>query len=125
MIIELQWAWTPDELERAAARGRFCGVCGFPATPTNGGVMIDAATDEGVEMGGACEECIAYLGARNPSKSPSLDEYRRIVAEHPRPMFSSDEEMNAAAPPDEDPADTFYDASWLWTVAVQGASRAR
>ena len=67
-------------------------------------------------MGGACEECIAYLGARDPKRSPTLAEYRRIVAEHPRSLFSSYEEMKAAAPEWEDPADTFYEASWLWSA---------
>jgi hypothetical protein len=74
-------------------------------------------------MEGACEECIAYLGARDPSRCPSLEEYRRIVAEHPRPMFPSYEQMKAAAPDDEDPADTFYDASWLWMAdAIRAAT---
>lgn len=36
------------------------------------------------------------------------------AAEHPEPMFASYEEMKAAAPPDEDPAETFYWPSWLW-----------
>ncbi len=120
MITELQWAWTPDELEGSEAQGP-CGVCGLAFTPP-GGVIIRAATDALHEMGPACEECIAYLGARNPERSPTLEEYRRIIAEHPRPMFASYEQMKAAAPPYEDPADTFYDASWLWTADVARAS---
>lgn len=75
-------------------------------------------------MGLACEECLAYLGARSPSKSPTLEEYRRIAAEHPNPMFASNEEMEAAAPEAEDPADTFYEPSWLWTADKVRASEA-
>ena len=112
MIIELQWAWTLDDLDDPGYQGP-CGVCGFPVTD-QGGIIVRAATDELVEMGPACEECIAYLGARNPKRSPTLEEYRSIVAEHPEPMFASYEEMKAAAPPDEDPAETFYWPSWLW-----------
>ena len=103
MIIELQWAWTPEEPERNLPC--VCGVWVSTAA-VNGGVVIRAATDEGTEMGGACEE------------------YRRIVPEHPRPMFSSYEDMKAAAPAYEDPADTFYDASWLWkSTAVRASAR--
>ena len=112
MIVELEWAWTPDELEHSRGRGPR-GVCGTPVVP-HGAVIINAATDEGTEMGPACEECIAYLAARNPKRSPTLEEYRVLVAEHPKPMFGSYEEMKAAAPEHEDPADTLYEASWLW-----------
>ena len=120
MIIELQWAWTPDDLDGHDTQGP-CGVCGFPLARPRG-VIVRAATDEGWEMGPVCEECISYLGARNPNKSPTLEEYRSIVAEHPDPMFASYEEMKAAAPEQEDPADTFYDASWLWQ-AKEGVTR--
>ena len=113
MIIELQWVWLAEDREHEHPTYRVCGVCGFPAA-ASGGVVVRAATDDHNEMGGACEECIAYLGSRNPKRSPTLEEYRSLVAEHPKPMFASYEEMKAAAPEHEDPADTFYEASWLW-----------
>jgi hypothetical protein len=119
VIIELQLVWTPEEMDLEADA---CGLCGWPVTPRP--VIARLADEEGhMEMGVACEECLAYLGTRSRGhRAPTLGEYQRILAEHPRPMFSSAEEMQAAAPPDVDLGVAFYWPSWLWTAEEVRAS---
>ncbi len=80
-------------------------------------VIASAAVDDTSDMGVACPACIEYLGARNPERSPTIEQYREFLRRFSEPMYASDEELRAAAEDFEDPSEVVYDASWLWRVA--------
>jgi len=92
-----------------------CGACGHTIAPTS--VIASLATDARDDMGVACPSCVAYLGSRNPERSPTIEFYLEMLEKYPAPMYTSEEELRAAAEDFEDPSDVAYEASWLWSVS--------
>jgi hypothetical protein len=109
MIIELYRAWTPEHMKADT-----CGVCGHEVVPTS--LIASVATEGREDMGVACPACVAYLGSRNPEKSPTIEQYMRLLHQFPAPMYASDEELRAAAEDFEDPFDVAYEESWVWRL---------
>ncbi len=117
MIIELMRAWTPEEVV-----GGLCGICGHEVEPSS---IVTMTSDQaaGMDMGLACLSCIEYLGSRNPEGCPSIEEYREILRKCPEPMYTSYDEMRAAAEAAgyEEPTDVAYDDSWVWKASITTA----
>jgi hypothetical protein len=109
LIIELFRAWTPEDM-----RVETCGICGHEIAPTP--VIADLATDDRYDVGVACPECVGYLGARSPGKSPTREEYEEACRRFPHPMFESEEAPRAAVG-DRDPSDVAYEQAWIWQVS--------
>ncbi len=114
MFIELRRAWTPEDMHFPDTSGT-CGICGDEAAPSS--VIASAATDAADDMGVACPSCIEYLGARNPERSPTIEQYREFLRRFPEPMYASDEELQAATEDFEDPSEVAYEESWLWRLS--------
>ncbi len=104
MIIELQRALLPED------RGEEpCALCGIPFhVGSVAAIVLDynrcAVGDERLSLSAACPSCVAYLGSRNPSRFPTLEEYEAAQRRYPEPVFADEEEMSRA----ED-AGTFID----------------
>ncbi len=109
MFIELHRAWLPEHMTEAT-----CGVCGREIAPTP--VIASAAADDRGDMGVACPACVAYLGSRNPERSPTIERYLRLLGQFPAPMYASQEELEAAYAEEEDPENAAYEESWLWRL---------
>jgi hypothetical protein len=111
MIIELYRAWTPRDLQEDT-----CGACGHRVPATS--VRAFLHTDDRRDMDAACPECIEYLGRRNPEKSPTIEVYREMLQKYPRPMYASEEELEAAAEAAgyADPAHRAHEGSRVWRV---------
>jgi hypothetical protein len=110
MIIEIYRAWVPEDIHEDT-----CGVCGQAVAPRS---IIASAASDGArwDMGVACPSCIAYLGSRNPEKSPTIEYYLELLRRFPAPMYASQEELRATYGDEEDPENAAYEESWLWRV---------
>lgn len=110
MIIELYRAWLPEHMHEDE-----CGVCGHHVAPRS--IIASVATDEPWwDMGFACPACIAYLGSRNPERSPTIERYLELLRQFPAPMYASQEELEAAYEDEEDPENAAYEESWVWRL---------
>ncbi len=90
MFIELFRAWTPTDVHEDE-----CGACGHTIAPRS--VIAELATDDRYDMGVACEECVRYLGARSPERSPTIEVYEEALSNYPEPMYESQEALEVAA----------------------------
>ena len=112
MRIELQRQWVADEMMYRPEG--VCGVCGHTFEVPS--VVAVATTDNKTDVGVACLECVEYLGGRNPSKFPTIEEYRDLLETYPEAMYESVEALEAAgeAAGYLDPSEIAYEASWVW-----------
>jgi hypothetical protein len=123
LIIELQRQWIEnDPLYIDPSGETTCSVCSHVFEEPS--VVAIAHTDNRHDMGVACMGCVAYLGRRSPGKFPTLEEYRRLLEQYPRPMYESEEALIAAgeAAGYEDPSEIAYEPSWVWRRPREDAS---
>jgi hypothetical protein len=123
LIIELQRQWIEnDPLYIDPSGETTCSVCSHVFEEPS--VVAIAHTDNRADMGVACMGCVAYLGRRSPGKFPTLEEYRRLLEQYPRPMYESEEALIAAgeAAGYEDPSEIAYEPSWVWRRPREDAS---
>jgi hypothetical protein len=113
MIIELYRAWTPEDMQEDT-----CGACGHRVPATS--VRAFLHTDDRRDMGVACPKCIEFLGYRSPERFPTIEVYRELLATYPRPMYESEEELEAAttAAGYEDPSELAFAAAAVWRASA-------
>ena len=105
--IKLRWAVTPDVLGEQP-----CALCAMPFR-TLGGVYAWAKSlehnidDHNLAV---CPSCVDYFAQRNPSRFPSLADYRDAARRYPELMVASGEEMMAIEQEDEERAHELYAA---------------
>lgn len=104
MIIELQRAFTPEEMFEEE-----CGICGVEHRRES--VIAQAATDGRTDMGGACPACVEMLGRRNPYRFPTLQEFEAAKRRYPEPMWKDEEEADLAL---EEGGRKANERSWIW-----------
>ncbi len=119
MRVELQWALVEADIPN----GQPCDLC---EVEFKGKAVIIRVDPHGFE---ACEECLRALCQRKNQDSsvpwPTWAEYQALVESHPKPMFSSTEEMEASEPePREFPYWPAFDNSFLWRPAPREAAPA-
>jgi hypothetical protein len=100
MRIELQWAFTEDDMVKQP-----CVLCEHAFESK---AVIIRSDPHGYEV---CEECLRALSGRKATLPgapwPTWEEYEALVAAHPKPMFEG--------PDDSSPPVGAHGASWLWT----------
>lgn len=109
MFIELHRPWIPEHMHEDE-----CAVCGHAIAPAS--VIASAASAARDDMGVACPACVAYLGSRNPEKSPSIERFLELQRQFPEPMYAGQEELVASYEDEEDPEHAAYEESWLWRL---------
>lgn len=102
MIIELQRAFSPEEL-----RPDFCGVCGEAFMVQS--VLANAATDALGDMGYACPRCVAVLGGISPEQCAPIEAYVEALQRYPEPMCATGEEAG-----ERDSHGDLNAESWIW-----------
>jgi hypothetical protein len=45
-------------------------------------------------MGGVCPRCVEFMGGHPSGRFPTIEEYRRLEAEWPTPLYASGEEAD-------------------------------
>lgn len=90
MIIELIRAHVPEDV----GLDRRCGICaeGFRSTV----VLAQVLTDERMDLGEACPECVALMGCYKPEKVPTREEYEEACARWVGPIWNGIEEASAS-----------------------------
>jgi hypothetical protein len=73
MRVKLERAVSPEYMEE-----QDCGICEVPFSPES---VI--AWDEHTRP--VCPECVRYLGERNPSRFPTIEQYEAAVERNPEP----------------------------------------
>lgn len=106
MIVDIQRAFTPDEM-----RDQECGLCRRDFRVES--VIVTAMNDGRFEVGRVCPECIEYFGRANPEVFPSIEVYRALVERYPDPIWASDEEAGFM-----DDEDFDYEATFVWRASA-------
>ncbi len=117
MRIELQLALVEADIPNEQP----CDLC---EVEFKGKAVIIRGGDYGYEM---CQECLRALCQRKEQDSsvpwPTWAEYQTLVESHPKPMFASEEEMEASEPePRAYPYWPAFDNSFLWRPSPREAS---
>lgn len=83
MIIELESAFTPDEMYEES-----CGICGdrFRCESIVAWVRSDNLDD----MNRACPSCVGTMGRRNPKRFPTIEEHEAAKKRFPGPIWDTD-----------------------------------
>ncbi len=84
MIIELESAFTPDEMYEES-----CGICGdrFRCESIVAWVRSDNLDD----MNRACPSCVGTMGRRNPKRFPTIEEHEAAKKRFPGPIWDTDD----------------------------------
>ena len=108
MIIELQRTFLPEDI----GMEELCGICEHRFHSES--IIAQVSTDERIEEGWACPECVAYFGRRRPDRFPTMEEYEEAKRRYPEPMWSTKEALAHAEENETAFADA-YEATWVWT----------
>ena len=109
MEIYLRRAYSADDLFRWN-----CGLCEVPFTPGSVYPDIEGGEDS------ICEDCLAYLHARQPELFPSVGRLRELQAAYPTPVFENNQAVMKMEDEDQDEAARLWHECRLWTRAGQG-----
>ncbi len=84
MIVELESAFTPDEMYEES-----CGICGdrFRCESIVAWVRSDNLDD----MNRACPSCVGTMGRRNPKRFPTIEEHEAAKKRFPGPIWDTDD----------------------------------
>ena len=95
MEIQLRRTAVPEEM----GPGK-CAICGddFEIGTVRAWVYGGGGPVGGTRDSVACPACVEVLGSYRPDRFPTIEEYRRLEAEWPTPMFASVEELERVDP---------------------------
>ena len=105
MKVKLRRALVPSEVHQREV----CGICGDRFTV--GSVASVTMTDERVDMGYACPNCVEALGDYRPDRFPTIAELEEARLQYPEPVWASVDEAERSEKTEE--GDEAYWASWL------------
>ncbi|MBA2715360.1 MAG: hypothetical protein H0U55_17645 [Rubrobacteraceae bacterium] len=109
MEIHLRRAYSADDLFRWN-----CGLCEVPFTPGSVYPDIEGGEDS------ICEECLAYLHARQPELFPSVELLRELMAVYPTAVFGNDRAVMKMEIEDKNEAARLAHECRLWTRSEAG-----
>ncbi len=103
MLLDLQRAFTPEEMEEYE-----CALCRRDFRPES--VIAFAQTNDRADIGRICPDCLEHFGRANPELFLSIEEYRKTVRRYPEPIWANGEEADRA----EEEEDFDYSTTFVW-----------